>query len=137
MRFFSNPLAFLRNLRSAEPLTNTPDLQQPENPKKIQRQNQYNFKGRSYFKKSSFSSLASLSTFAGLSSTKGSLHSLRVRPSWPQDSRFCAFSAEDSNFSERFLESSGAFWLRVRFPGFFPGKDPRDRVSFSGRAFGP
>ena len=31
--FFSNPLAFPRNLRSAEPLTNTPNLQQPGNPK--------------------------------------------------------------------------------------------------------
>ena len=98
MRFFSNPLAFLRNLRSAEPLTNKPDLQQPENPKKIQRQNQYNFKGRSYFKKSVFSSPASQSTLAGFSSTKGSIHFLRVRPSWLQGSKFCAFSADGSHF---------------------------------------
>ena len=152
--FFSNHVAFPWNLRSAEPLTNTLDLQQPRNPqKKSSAKINTILKGEVTLKKSIFSSPASQSTFAGFSSSKGSIHSLRVRPSWPQGSRFCAFSAEGSNFLNvfsnpcafsrtikaarrqrvrdfaRFLELSGAFWPKIhdfaRFFGPFGGRAQR------------
>ena len=54
LALFSNPLALPRNLRSAEPLTNTPNLQQPRNQKTSNAQNNAILKGKATSKNQFF-----------------------------------------------------------------------------------